>query len=455
MIGIAALRDRLVASLRARLFLSLVLAIGVASLALGLVAYRAALSEANDLFDYNMRQMALSLRSGNPLSALPSGIENESGWQGIDFAVQVVTAEGVRLFASSRDLVLPQRPIAGFSDVDTPRGRFRIFAEATPSRVIQVAQDLSIRERLARQLAWRTIRPVALLLPLLLLVVWWVVTASLRPVARARDQLAKRAADDLSPIRIHGLPDELRPLVDELNDLLARLRAAFDAQRHFVADAAHELRSPLAALRLQLQVLRQSDDAAAREAAGDRLNAGIDRAAALVDQLLLLARHQDLVRSGAMTASVDLMPLVRDAVIAAATESSERQIDLGLEEGTPRSALVRGDRDALAILIGNLLSNAGKYTPAGGVVDVSVRVLPDGSVAFAVDDSGPGIALAERERVFDRFYRGPEQATSVPGNGLGLAIVRSIAERHGAVVSLADSATRGGLHVEVRFPPVR
>ncbi len=236
----------LTGSLRARLLWFLLAAIVLAAGAQAVVAYRTVLKEADDIFDYHMQQMALSLRAGLPPSAAVGGIG--SGEQNFEFVVQVWTADGVRIFESAEQAALPQLAVLGFADVRARGTTYRVFSMQTSGLVIQVAQDMAARRNMAGALALRTIAPVALMAPLLMLIVWWVVSLSLAPVARVRTQVASRQADDLSAVSEEGLPDEVRPLVQELNLLFDRVRHAFDAQKHFVADAAHELRSPLAAL---------------------------------------------------------------------------------------------------------------------------------------------------------------------------------------------------------------
>ena len=301
---------------------------------------------------------------------------------------------------------------------------------------------------MARTLALRTVAPTVLMAPLLMLIVWWVVTRSLAPVSRVRRQIARRQSADLEPVSEDGLPDEIRPLVRELNGLFGRVREAFEAQKSFVADAAHELRSPLAALKLQVQGLRRAGDDETRERAAARLEAGIDRASRLVEQLLVLARHQ--AAAGTPAQAHSLTELARQAVANAAVAAQARTIDLGLAPSD--EAAIACQPDAIEMLLRNLIDNAVKYTPPGGTVTVQVRALADG-VLLSVDDSGPGIAAADRERVLDRFYRAP--GTEATGSGLGLAIVKAVADLHGAALSLTDSPELGGLRVEVRFALAR
>jgi len=432
-------------SLRARLLGFLLIAIVLAAGVQATVAYRTVLHEADEIFDYHMQQMALSLRSGLPPGGAVGGLAG--GEENFEFVVQVWTADGERIFESAADAALPQLAVLGFVDARARGTTYRVFSVQTRTGlVIQVAQDMAVRRSMAGALALRTIGPVALMAPLLMLIVWWVVSHSLAPVARVRAQVAARQADDLSPVSDADLPDEVRPLVQELNLLFERVRHAFDAQKHFVADAAHELRSPLAALKLQVQGLQRAPDEATRDRAIARLAAGIDRATRLVEQMLALARHEASMAAGAPPMAVALGEIARLAISDAVAAAQARHIDIGIAHADP--AEVSGQPEALRMLLRNLLDNAVKYTPEGGRVDVHIRSHADGA-ELSVEDSGPGLPPEERERVLDRFYRSGEP--QAPGSGLGLAIVKSIAALHGATVSLGESVSLGGLRVSVRF----
>jgi two-component system OmpR family sensor kinase len=442
-------------SLRGRLLWFLLAAITMAAIAQAMIAYRSALSDADQIFDYHMQQMAMSLRSSATLTnkAADTAADPEND----DLVVQVWTPDGAQVFRSLSRAALPQRAVLGFSNVKANNTTYRIFSVQTSNQTVQVAQDMAVRQRMAGTLALRTVGPIAVMAPVLMLVVWWVVSGSLAPVSRVKRQVAARQADDLSPVSENDLPDEVLPLVHELNLLFGRVRTAFDAQQHFVADAAHELRSPLAALKLQVLSLERAQDEAARSLAISRVTAGIERATRLVEQLLVLARQEGSVNDVKLE-PVSLSDLVKRTLGDMAGLAQARQIDLGLHHAD--EATVDGQPDALIILLRNLVDNAIKYTPSGGTVDIDLRrsagatgvakanVL--GRVVLSVEDSGPGIPPEERERVFSRFYRVP--GSQAGGSGLGLAIIKSIAERHGAVLTLDQSERLGGLKVKVDFP---
>lgn len=443
---------RLPSSLGGRLLSLICMAIFGVMVLQGVFAYRNALEQTDTLFDYQMQQTAFALRAGLPVDAKgrPQGTPPED--ENHEFIVQVWTNEGLRIFESALGSALPQMAVLGFTDVPLRGTTYRVFSLQTRSQVIQVAQDMRVRQVLARDAAWSSLLPVVLLLPLLALLVWWVIRHSLTPVQRVRHELALRQPQDLQAVAEDDLPDEMRPLVKELNSLLLRVSQAFEAQQNFVADAAHELRSPLAALQLQLQVLHKAQDQKERAVAEERLAQGIERARRLVEQLLALARLEGVQQTGSVV-KVDLRLLAAQALADAAPAAQAKEIDLGLsDDPLQQSAFsVEADAQALATLLRNLLDNAIKYIPSGGRVDVGWARDSQGDVLI-IEDSGAGIEPAERQRVLQRFVRGADAGAMAAGSGLGLAIVLSIAQSSVAELLLDESPRLGGLRVRVRWP---
>ena len=428
---------------RQLLFWLLALVVAGVGLA-GWLIYRQALAEANELFDYQLQEIAAALPS-EPFNAILGS--RDTGEEGI--VLQIWNRNGVLMYYSHPRAPLAPRAELGFSTEHTDRGDWRVYGAIVGDNVVQLAQPVSVRNRLAANVALRTLWPLIVLLPFLGLAVWIVVGRGLAPLTRVARALDARHPEGLDPLPENGVPREVTPLVHALNALLARLGQALDTQKAFVADAAHELRTPLAALRIQAQlVARANDDDARREALAD-LQAGVTRATRLAEQLLALARSEP--DSRARMREIDLHALLEDCVATYAPIAQQRDVDLGIERSA--AATVRGDPDALRVMFNNLLDNATKYTPAGGRVDVSLRIDAARPVV-TIADSGPGIPMEERARVFDRFYRvgaGAARArTDVSGSGLGLAIVRRVAVQHGATVMLGDSPA-GGLQVDVRF----
>ena len=428
-------------SIRARVLLAVLGILAVAALLVGIVTYRSVRAETEALFDYQLRQMALSLRDqGEVAPAQASALVDEQ----LDFVVQVWTADGRGLYASRAHAALPQRAQLGYADVQVAGQVWRSFSVAMPARVIQVSQPLAIRRKLAADAAYAAVLPLLLVAPFMAAAAWWLTALALRPLQRVAAGVRQRDEQSLEPLPAAGLPDEVAPLVAALNALLQRLGQSLDTQRAFVADAAHELRSPLTALKLQLQLFERAGGEADRAAATRALAAGIERAARLVEQLLTLARTEPGA-AGSSLQHLDLSELVREAVADTVPLAVARGTRFELQADAP--VPVDGDRAALAALVRNLADNAVRYSPPGARVELRVS-MADGAPTLQVDDAGPGIPPAERERVFDRFYR--RGLADEPGTGLGLAIVRGVAQRHGATVALEDSPL-GGLRVTVRF----
>ena len=407
-------------SLRGRLLIALLTLLAVAAVIMGGVTYRSVLAETEALFDYQLRQMALSLRDQGEIA--PDQARAFADEQ-LDFVIQIWTVDGRSIYASRPHSDLPARALLGFADVTVNSQTWRTFCVATPDRVIQVAQPVQIRQRLAADAALHSIAPLLLIAPVMAFVVWWVAALTLRPLRAVAADVQRRDEQSLAPLPTTDLPEEVSPLVAALNALLQRLARSLDTQRAFVSDAAHELRSPLTALKLQLQLLRRAPDEATRMQAVEAIDAG---AAPVAKEPL------------------DLSEVARQAVADTVPFALSRGI--GIEFFADAPVAVQGDKTALAALARNLVDNAVRYSPQGSRVEV--RVMRDGGVpVLQVDDAGPGIPAGERERVFDRFYRrGNDEA----GTGLGLAIVKSVAMTHGANIALDDSPL-GGLRATVRF----
>lgn len=428
-------------SVRRTLLVALLGAVALVSVVAAAATYRIARQEIDDLFDYQLRQAALSLTDRALARA-----EGTGGAGDLVFQIWDETGQ-VRLYVSRPGFALPPVTELGFSTAGGPTGVWRIYTTMIGDEVVQVGQPLRVREALALSATRRTLAPLLILLPLLAVLVWRIVGRALKPLESLAGAAAARTPAALEPFDERNVPEEVVPLVRALNGLLERLGGAMAAQRAFVADAAHELRTPLAALKLQTQLARDADGAE-RAAALAELEGGLDRATHVVRQLLTLARLEPGAEAGAAPrAPVELAELARQAVADHAVLAERGEVDLGVAAAS-EDAVALADGAALRTLLANLVDNAVRYTPPGGRVDVSAGAA-EGRPWLEVADTGPGIPSAERERVFDRFYRVPGAAAS--GSGLGLAIVRAIADRNGAEVTLGDTAG-GGLTVRVTFP---
>ncbi len=434
---------KLLSTLRGRLFALLALLGAVTALAVAGATYFSVRAEADQLFDYQLRQTALSLRDQGRIAADEAASLADPS---LDYVVQIWSLQGLELYSSRPQGMtepLPPRAVLGFSNQRLGGQDWRVFSAATPLRVVQVAQPLAVRQKLAALAALRSVVPVAVALPLVAAAVWWLIGVSLAPLARVTQAAQAGGANALDALPTAGLPGEIAPLVDAFNGLLGRLAAAFDAQRGFVADAAHELRSPLTALKLQLGLLRGAAPGEEQDAAIQRLRGGVDRAAHLVEQLLALARAEP----GAPAAELplDLGELARQAVADVQPLAERAGVAIALTAPDPLP--LRGDPQSLRAALRNLVDNAVKF--GARTVQVSALRGPGGAPLLRVDDDGPGIPPAAREHVFDRFQRGED--ASVEGSGLGLAIVRAATRRQGADVQLG-TAPLGGLRAEIRWP---
>jgi two-component system sensor histidine kinase TctE len=317
---------------------------------------------------------------------------------------------------------------------------------AAEPALIRVAETRVKRERMVRQLLASTALPELAFFVVAVTVVWYGVGRGLAPLERLRAELARRAPRDLRPVAEDTAPAEVRPLVQALNDLLRRLGESIDAQQRFVADAAHQLRTPLAALQAQVDAARREPMPSELAATVAHLHAAARRAAHLARQLLTLAAVEPSTGRPFAPERTDLAALTQARVSDWVARADTKAIDLGFEL---QPAPVAGEPDLLAELAANLVDNALHYTPRGG--EVTLRTgRRDGHSFLEIEDNGPGIPPGDRDRVLERFHR--VKGTPGEGSGLGLAIVREIAYRHGGTVEIGAPAAAGGTIVAVSFP---
>lgn len=316
--------------------------------------------------------------------------------------------------------------------------------------MIQVAEKATLRTDSARQIILRMMVPQAVLVILAALAVWFGVGFGLRALTSVRTEIESRSHVDLSPISESNKPYEVRPLVRAMNDLLSRLSAALAAQQRFIADAAHQLRTPVAALKTQTELAVRQVGQGEAQATLQQLHTAADHAARLVSQLLTLARAEPGSHRSVMRERLSLDALARETAGDWVPRALNRGIDLGFDDSSS-AAEISADPFLVRELLNNLIDNAINYTPSGG--RITVRVLQnEGRPTLEVEDDGCGIPEEERERVFERFYR---NAGSTPeGCGLGLAIVREIAQGHGATASIHSGAGDRGTRMVITFPPL-
>lgn len=320
-------------------------------------------------------------------------------------------------------------------------------AAQRPEAVVRVAETLRRRNGFAHEILLSVLAPQVLLILIAGAVVWFGVVHGVKPLERLQRAVAARNHRDRSPLTATNVPGEVSPLLDAINDLLARLDRALTLQSRFIADAAHQLKTPIAALHAQYEVALREPDASRMREAVRQLEPGLKRMSRLVSQLLTLARNDPEVPTTLRLAPVDLNALGLEAATAWVPQALEREVDLGFEEA-PGPVSVPGDEARLYEMLDNLVDNAVRYSRKGGRITVRVRSEP--RAALEVSDDGPGIPVAERERVFERFHR--LLGTAQDGSGLGLAIAREIASLHGAEIRLADDADGVGSTFSVVFP---
>lgn len=441
----------------------LLLTIGVWSVST-VILYMEARQESRRLFDQSLEETAYLL-------LVLADHEIEEGavtpphvpMQGHDVAdgryllFQIRDANGVLRYKNkgAPDQPFSAAGIAGFGNVTISGETFRTYSAWNASRrlQIQVGESDTHRNAIGERFAWKLLLFALMVLPVMGTGIWWTVSRVLRPLLVSAQEVARRTPDDLRQVKTQGAPVELQPLLLAINQLFEQVSSTFEREKHFTAYAAHELRTPLAAIKTNLQVLQGARSEAERSEFIAALDVSVDRSTRLVGQLMTLARL-DPQRQPARLVTVDLAALLTAQLPALQQQAAQRHIAFSTDIEPVRCQL---DRDSFLILLRNLVDNAFRYTPQSGTVRLSCRV--DGPHAcLGLANSGPGIPPDMREQVFDRFVR--LSGTGTTGSGLGLSIVKNIVAAHGASITLKDGPEGGGLLVEIRFavaadePPV-
>lgn len=444
-------KRRLSESVQLRLSFGLSLAILLVAIVAGIISFATAFDEAHELQDDVLRQVAaLFDRQHLPLPHLGDNGRAQHSDEESRVVVQYLSANSAASSGNDPSDILPIPLDAsdGMHTLTLGGEPFRVLVKtmATGER-IAVAQETGFRDEIARDGAVRTVMPFLILVPVLLLVTANLVRKMFRPIASLAADIDRRGERELHPVNAGRLPSEVRPFVVAINRLLGRIEQSMEAQHRFVADAAHELRSPLTALSLQAERLAEAEMSAQARERLTVLRKGIERGRGLLDQLLTLARAQSAPEQPDAPISVqhiyrrvleDIMPL-----------AEAKRIDIGVE-GEHDALVLVNEADLIAV-VRNLVDNAIRYTPERGRIDLSVTAR-DRRAVLEIKDSGPGIPATERERVFDPFYR--VLGSGEVGSGLGLSIVKTIADRLGADVRLgyADEQSQAGLRVTVLIP---
>jgi two-component system, OmpR family, sensor kinase len=442
-------KKRLSESIQLRLSVTLSLAILIVAVAAAVFAFVSAFEEAHEMQDDTLRQVAMLFDRQQMTLQYPKG----NGIDGDDEESRVIIqylADGSKAVGNDDNaspLPFPATLADGLSTVEVGGEAFRVLVKSTThGDRIAVAQEADVRDKEARESAWRGLLPFLILFPVLLLVVSDLVRKLLRPVAMLSAEIDQRAEQELHPIDERHLPTEIKPFVVAINRLLDRVAKSMETQRRFVADAAHELRSPLTALSLQAERLAAAEMSPLAHERLLPLRQGIERGRNLLDQLLSLAKAQST--SSQPTTLVSVHDVYRRVLEDLLPLAEFKHIDIGVEGSQDVRVLM--DEMEMITVVRNLVDNAIRYTPERGRIDLSVA-LDKGAALLQIKDSGPGIALEEHARIFDPFYR--SLGTNETGSGLGLSIVKSIVDRAGAHIRLnfTDEVKRSGLCVSICF----
>jgi two-component system OmpR family sensor kinase len=428
-------------SLRTRIFVTLALVLAVAGLAAGSLVYRWTFEEAIELQDALLIEIA-SIVETAPLTERGPRLGH------VDADAQVVVEELGNEPARTSDRSKLENLADGLQTVARNGQAWRLFIRTrSDGSRFAVGQQTRARDQIANGSALRTVLPLAALIPFLMLLVRLVIRQSFRPMAHLADQLDRRQPEHVEGLPLAGMPTELHPFITSINRLLERIRVMIDQRRRFIAEAAHELRSPVTALSVQAENLNHADlppESRGRLAA---LQEGIRRTGHLLEQLLSLARYDAYVTQDAPIASLD--ECAKDVVSRLMPSATERGIDLGFTRIEP--LLVRGEPIMLTTMLRNLIDNAVGYTPAGGRIDISLSRSGNEAILL-VEDTGPGIPEPDMKRIFEPFFRANQPSDT--GTGLGLSIVKRIVERLDGSILLENvtSGTRSGLRAIVQLP---
>lgn len=443
-------------SIRKRLLLSLIGLIAITWLGIFILVNRDATHELEEIYDASLAQNARIL-FGLLRQEIKEGevemlrnIELSDNFQH-PYELNIAFAANLgRLILQSKDApdFLTELP-EGFSDYTFDGQQWRVFTlrDKGNGLIIHTAQKLAAREELVSYLIKDTLSVIMLILPLLGLFIWLGISRSLKPLKQLVDEAGAMDPLSLRPFDINDAPAEVAPLIKALNQLLQRLNRAIENERRFTADAAHELRTPLAGLKIQLQVALRATDEGQKSKAMNQALLGIDRTTHLVNQLLTLARADRENITTLTFESVDLVELAEKAVSGLEQSAKQHQISLATHFEQPEYR-VNGEPTMLQILLRNLLENAIKYTTAPGKAGIRIRDETD-KVRVEVWDTGPGIDRETLDLMFQRFRRGEQNASN--GSGLGLSIVKRIAEIHAAEIDVADADASNGFSIAVLF----
>lgn len=441
-------------SIHRYLLLSLIAALSVGTLLVALFLYSKSAEEINELYDSNMKELAVVI--GIQFKGLQSldlsskdanaHIHHDAILEEEEFLIQVWNKAGEMVYTTHPLIKFPLQSNRGFFTINYQHKKWRVFTLESGQGVIQISQPQEARHIYIWSLATGLLLPLLLQIPLIGLLIWIAVGRSLKPLERISHAIQSRSASSLEHIDLEVTPKEIQPVITELNSLLTRLENSIALQRNFTANAAHELRTPLAALQLQIDVLARCKNEKERAEAIGALQKGIVRASTLVAQLLTLARL------GAETTKqqtvIELNQIVKTILEDHLDQAASKNIDVGFYESQP--LYIKGNPEAIGIVVRNLIDNAIRYSADGSKVDV-MTYSTESSVVIEVQDGAERISQAEKQRIFERFYRG-SASHGVTGSGLGLAIVKDVVEQHQGQIKVKSRPDYPGNVFEISFP---
>ena len=437
-------------SIKRFLLIYITLAVLVIYALISYASYWVSKEELNELYDANLQQVASAIAAqhlaiedvtqlyGNNQVGTGIKIKSEE-----ELYVRVLAKNGEVLYVSHPEVKVPNPSVTGLSTQIHQNNQWRFFAVKVNQETIQVAQSLKLRKNTIKDTAINLMLSQLLFIPVLVILIFCAIRKALSPLVMLTSEIQNRESLDLKPFQDDKVPSEIKPLVHSLNMFMAKVSDMVGVLKRFTSDAAHELRTPITALKLQLTLVEQASLDAEREVAIQRLKTGINRSEQLVSQLLTLARIEPN-RQAKDIQHINMLNLIKECIEGLLPLAHEKSIDLGVNAS--EEFLISGVRQEIAILINNIVDNAIRYTPINGKIDISL-FSDSQNIILEVNDSGVGIATHELERIFERFYRGDNK--NIGGSGLGLSIVKEIATQHNANIDLIN--LNPGLSFKVKF----
>lgn len=440
-------------SIRNQLLFILFIVLTLAWILVTVITYLESQHEVEEVFDSQMAQSAAVLSQLTSLhlddTAKAHKLEKEFYGHRYEKKLAFQVWEKQQLVLRSANApTTPMSDTAGYSDQAINGQQWRVFYLNINNKKIYVAEKHEVRDELIGEITLQSLYPLTLALPILMLLIWISLGQALKPLTKLATEIAQRSANNLEPVSSQDdIPREISPIIFSLNQLFSQVKSAFDREKRFTSDASHELRTPLASIKIQAQVAMRAENKEQRQHALKQIIESVDRTTHLVEQMLTLARLDPEVAAERLT-EVNLGELIQDVTSEYKNQAEIKKIDL-IAEQTSNNIIINGHDAALAILLRNLLVNAIRYSPEKSEVTVKTSESND-HIKLMVMDTGPGIPPAERKEVFSRFHRG-ESTQHLQGSGLGLSIVKRIAELHNADIEVSDNPSGKGTCIAIIF----